>query len=689
MKWRNKHRFLLHAFLLIIFSSSFILQVFAQVGGVADGETYATNPKTRETTVTATVPDNAPPTTPILIAPENNSKLTINKPTFIWEASTDANGIDRYEMSLDGSTYFYNIPTNDTENDDYILDYNSITGRYSLTPKVGLSEGDHTWKIRAIDNLDNGTDSATWSFSVDTQAPSFVLTSIGAVTTSISAQDPSTIPSIPVELEDNQPLLTATGEAGSTVQLTLTIPGDPTQSFTVDIDSGGNFQHQLGILPRDVIMTMDFIITDPSGNVSILSGVQFVINSAAIIIPPVSPSPSPTPAVTPTPGVTPQPSPTPSPTVSPSPEASPIITIPLIPPEEIIHEVIQETGELLPPQIVNLAKNAPKIIEETVVNTIELIAPVSALVATAAVPTLSTLMLFSQFGQDISLKIFVRVLQALGLLPKKRPQGMVFNSQTDEPIAFALITIQSVDTTPEETITETVVTDTSGIYQGIKLIPGKYRIFVNHQDYSFPTFKPRPAYMSFLEFYKGEVFEVKSEEQEHLYLIPVDPKETQTQKTTFRSKTKLLMAQLRLKDLTIPLFSFSLVVATFFPSLVNTFVLGLYGILLTKKAIKSTRVPGISGKIIDEKGEGIPHAIIRLTESNTNQLIALISSNEHGEFKVFTKKDLYQLVVTKQGMTIDTTSSQLSFQEIDTREESQYVVIKMKEMGDVYAELGL
>lgn len=648
---------------------------------------YAATTETEQVTVTATVPENEAPTTPILISPSNNSYTNDSTPSFVWEESTDEGGMSHYELSLDGSNLFDNIPLSDTENDDYILEYNSTDGEYTLTPKSPLSSATHTWKIRAVDVSNQGTDSATWSFTIDTLAPSFVLTQIGTASVSISAQDPSTIPSTPVELTENQPLLVANGEANASVSLTLTIPGDPTQAFSQAIESDGTWELQLGILPRDVVMSMEFIITDSASNVSVLTGVEFIIPTEVIVIPG-SPTPTPSPSVSPSPSPSPSPGvlPSPTPTPSPSPTVAPIIEIPIVPPREIIHEIIQETAELLPPQIVNLAANLPKQSAETIVKTAKIVAPVSSLVATAAVPSLSFFALLAQFGQNFSWDFSIKLFQALGLIPKKRPQGIVYDSETEEPVSFALLTVTTSEKTIEP-IKETVVTDLNGIYQGVRLPPGNYSINVAHQEYSFPTIKQRPAYMSFKDFYKGEIFEVKTEEQKELFLIPIDPIDESEKPTNFRSKVSLFVARIRLSNLIIPLFIFSVMIALIYPTNLNWIVVAFYLVILTRQAITSRRIPTIAGQVVDQQGNPIGFAIVRVIQAETSQLVAIVTTDKQGEFKGFVDKDLYQLAVTKQGFAQYNESGQLSFEQIDTREQSQYNVITMRNVADIYKEL--
>jgi hypothetical protein len=669
-------------------------KVFLTLGFAAAIFATSINPVFAEVVnVTATVADNVPPTTPILVSPSNGSYVTDSTPSFVWEESTDDNGIGEYILELDGSTLFDNIPTSDIENVDYILEYDAVDGEYTLTPKSGISDGTHTWKIRAEDTLGNGTDSATWSFTMDTLAPAFVISDFGELTVSISAQDPGTIPVSPLELDDNEPLIIATGEASSDVATILTIPGDPTQNFSNGLDGSGNWSLQLGILPRDVVMTLDFTITDTAGNVSILSGLEFIINTTVIVIPPVtptptptpSPTPSPSPSPTPTPDVTPAPSPTPtpSPTLPPLPEPSPIIEIPLIPPREIIHEVTQEISERFPTPLRNLVAATP----EEIIQIVEDSAPFSGAIVTAALPVATAIAVGSQFGGGLSISIFLKILQALGLIPGGKPQGLVFNSKTYEPVAFALLTITN-KMSKKTPVVETVVTDVHGVYSGVKLQPDSYEITVSHQEYRFPTVEPRPQYVQMSDYYKGEMFNVSSSTEEQLFLIPVDPVTDQGTKS-FKAKLRVQMAHLSklTSVMTMPMFVLSGILALLFPSFWNWAVFLLYAAAVAYKSIGWFKVPQVTGTVIDENGNPIAHAVIRMSQSETNQLSSVITTNEKGEFKVFGPKTKYELVVTKPGYVWAAEGSALSFYEVDATVENQNVVVAMQPVGSIYEGL--
>lgn len=638
--------------------------VFSQDGGVLPGETLSTNPKDRPVTVSAIVPDIVPPSTPILISPEDGAVLTTSTPTFEWQESTDNVGVDHYQLWLDGNLLYDSIPTTATENSSYTLLYDSILGHYFLTPKNPISDGNHTWQIHAYDAADNYAESVIWDFAIDTTAPYFEISDIGEESVYIHTGDANSVPQDPIHLADNEPLLQGTGEANATVQLTITIPGDPTQNHTFSVDGSGNWSFQVGILPRGTEITFDFVISDGSGNISVISDLKIVIDPIVIIIPqpsptPAAPSPSPTPGISPLTTPTPTPGVTPIPTPSPSPEPTPGIVIPILPPREVIHEVIQETIEYLPEEVVT----SPLFeIVITVGKAIDSLLPVGALLVTALPPAVTLLALLLQFGGSLSWQFLLRLLQAIGLLPAQEPQGIVYNSQTNVPIPFALLTIQSVDS--DANIFETVVTDENGVYQGIQLPKGKYTITVIHQDFVFPTSKERPNYLTIHDYYMGEVFTVTKDKTHQLFLIPLDPKdETQLEKT-MRSRLRIAAARLRMKNILVPMFVISLVVTIISPSWLNYLVIIFYLLVFLKKYYISNKRANVHGTIMSTAQEPIPDAIVKISDQETTELLALVSSNKNGQYAIHCPPGKYYITVTKIGFVWYHESGSMGFEEL-------------------------
>lgn len=671
--------------LLSLWLFSIVVPVSAQQSGLLPGETLITNPKDRPVTVTAGVPDIVPPSIPILIAPANNSSLTISRPSFVWEESTDNVAVGHYKLFVDGSILFNTIPLNPVDNSQFTLTKSG--NRYTLVPKNGIGDGLHTWKIQAVDTSNNTRDSATWSFTIDTTAPVFIITQIGEENVNISAQDPSTVPSEPVEIETNEPQIAGTTEPSSTVQVLMNIQGGGSQTFTTTADGSGNWSITLPLLPRETVITLNFQITDPSGNLTILNDIRFIIKQI-FLFPTATPTEQPVPTTSPqvTPGATPSSSPsgsvapTSTPTSgTPSWPAAGLFTlpsIPILPPKEILNNLVR----ILFPE--GITQFIPDQVEEAV----EFIAPVGSALVASTLPITATLALAGQFGWGLSLEMIIRILQALGLLPRAKPQGVVFNSKTGKPVSFALLTIQKIG---DLSIKETLVTTVDGIYGGITLSPGKYALEVRHQDYTFPTITARPPYLTMFEYYKGEIFTVKEEKQPQLFMIPVDP--LQEQETLAKNLFSRQLLQIRLANfiakLTVPLFFLTLIILIYVPTVVNWLIFLLYLGIIIFKVIKSLKIPRIKGKVVDTQGKPIPDVFVRILAEQTNQLAALLITDKHGEFKAFVAEDIYQVSLTKNDYIWVEDGKPQTFYQVNTLTSRATIVAVMDNVSNIYKEL--
>ena len=93
-----------------------------------------------------------------LISPIDNSWTTSTQPTLTWNASIDAqSGIAKYQLWIDG-----------------VLNRDSISSiSTSTTPINILSNGSHTWEVRAVDNSGNiRISSQIWTINIDNLPPS-------------------------------------------------------------------------------------------------------------------------------------------------------------------------------------------------------------------------------------------------------------------------------------------------------------------------------------------------------------------------------------------------------------------------------------------------------------------------------------------------------------------------------------
>lgn len=102
--------------------------------------------------------DGTQPTAFSLLTPTDNSWTANPRPTLTWGASSDVNsGLAKYQLWVNGVLNRDNISTTAT----------------SITPSNSLSNGSHTWEIKAVDNVGNVRSSTQiFTTKVDNLPPS-------------------------------------------------------------------------------------------------------------------------------------------------------------------------------------------------------------------------------------------------------------------------------------------------------------------------------------------------------------------------------------------------------------------------------------------------------------------------------------------------------------------------------------
>lgn len=238
------------------------------------------NPVSGSTAVTATVPGE--PDTPALISPANNATISSTAPTFIFNPSLGAVYVDHYQLFLDG-----NLNTNNIGNSTITITTNALTA---------LTEGRHTWMIKAIGEYGTGRNSATWTFTIDATAPLILINQVAEHSTSLSSLDLTTIPpGLTFATNQRQPRLAGQSEANS--QLTLILTGQTiayTLTATALADHTFSFQPSANLNPDTYSVTV--VSTDLSGNTTTLPEFNLTINFVPKIT--LFHLPSPLPAIT-------------------------------------------------------------------------------------------------------------------------------------------------------------------------------------------------------------------------------------------------------------------------------------------------------------------------------------------------------------------------------------------------------
>lgn len=120
----------------------------------------------------------------------------------------------------------------------------------------------------------------------------------------------------------------------------------------------------------------------------------------------------------------------------------------------------------------------------------------------------------------IDLNTFLhKFLVLLGLRRKKKHWGLVFDSQTRQPIDPAIVKL--IDAASGRVL-QTCVTDLTGRY-GFLVGPGRYKIFIKKSNYVFPSKKVTGEKSGmFSNLYHGEFFSVNGDEDVVSFNIPMD-----------------------------------------------------------------------------------------------------------------------------------------------------------------------
>lgn len=479
---------------LVILFSCAVLPVFAQEGGILPGETFEQD-KERPVEVTATVVDPLPPSTPVLIAPEDTALLATNLPTFKWYASYDAQGISHYQLYLDGVLYLDFIPTVTTTTDDYSLEYDNEEDSYALTVTTPIPDGLHTWKIRAYDALDKGADSVTWSFSIDSLIPDLLIHSIGSESVLITSQDLSTIPTEPITLSANSPLFKGTGEPNATVQVTVTYGGSSVVSDTFTIGADGTWQLQIGILPRNEVVYFTFQTSDEAGHISILENVPVLI-SPFVIVPPQLPSPFP---------------------------ELPTVEIPeiLIPAEGrtiLFRNIIEQT----PPSLQETVRVflEPSITQKLAERRIDQ-KWLQAILLPLLIVLTQVAIVLRLLNDGIRWRYINQALRYIAILPARPLQGILHTARHQEPVVYQRLLFVGKNTA-KQPIQIAVLTNAAGMYEQVGLDEGVYEAGTSSDSFRYPTSVTRHPHIRWYNWYRDETFTISKENPEPSLSLPVD-----------------------------------------------------------------------------------------------------------------------------------------------------------------------
>lgn len=288
MDHRKFNYWLLKFFIIVLFVLLFPVVVFAQTG-LLPGETLE-EIKYRPVDISASVPA-APssqvysPESPILINPENESTLSSGRVEFYFELQEHDYSYTRLELSIDGETVYDDISVLAEETNDYILRVDNRKYWLKLKSHSALSDGLHSWKVRAIDSNNNGKDSATWTFSIDSTPPQIVLTEVGNQSVSISSEDSTTMPAEALIVNSARPKIIGVTDPYATVLLTVFYADWlDRDELKVSADVNGVFGFDLPGLTDGQAVLLTFVAIDLAQNTIVLEDVPVLYQVPKITV---------------------------------------------------------------------------------------------------------------------------------------------------------------------------------------------------------------------------------------------------------------------------------------------------------------------------------------------------------------------------------------------------------------------
>lgn len=266
--------------------------------------------------------------------------------------------------------------------------------------------------------------------------------------------------------------------------------------------------------------------------------------------------------------------------------------------------------------------------------------PIAAIVSTVGL--LSTI---PGFGTRI-----VNLIFSIPFYRRRRPWGIVYDSETKEPIDPAYVTVYNADT---NAIIDTKITDINGRY-GFLLPVGNYKMVAQKTHYVFPSQKlmNKQSDDVYNDLYFGDVFSVTGTGDDNAVILnmPMDRTETdwnQEEKQrmgiwNFFTRNTKLWAKISF-TLFVLGFAFSVYALIVYPTIWNIIVFSLY-LAFTLMQIVGFG-PVAIGTITDRLGNPIPHAVVRVWNAHLGTQIAQRVANEKGQYYLLVSKGDYYVTV--------------------------------------------
>jgi hypothetical protein len=351
---------------------------------------------------------------------------------------------------------------------------------------------------------------------------------------------------------------------------------------------------------------VSFRITDQVSHVSILEDIPLILRTPIVTIPEIPFFPPPD---------------------------EPII-IPLPPPDEVIPDIIDTLP--LPPAITKFIATFPILTASPRPVGYFTLSSIVVLLIISALPFLKTLLLLSQFGTSFSLANLWEIWRVIGLIPGRKPQGIVVYQDSQAPVAFAKVVI-SGKLTDYHHATHIRLTNKEGIYAPSNLENGSYQTNVLHYTSLFPTLVKKKGYLFWSHYYQGQEFTVDKEHHEPHFVIPVDHRKSETSLWQ-RFSWWLLHRQMG----TTWMLATCILVTIFAASYINIFTTIFYSVcvLLIHGRFWQKKVVGLA---VSSEKTPLIHVVVMVFNYEAKQLLAIKQTDQKGQFQTRMYRDKIRL----------------------------------------------
>ena len=240
---------------------------------------------------------------------------------------------------------------------------------------------------------------------------------------------------------------------------------------------------------------------------------------------------------------------------------------------------------------------------------------------------------------------FTQLLQMIGIRKKRKPWGIVFNSQTGQPVSLATVKIYDKE---YNRLLESSVTDRDGRF-GFLVRPGTFYLVLAKGGFIFPSQYKVSGF--FENVYTGGNINIATKDEGAIDLnIPLDPQAKAS--VIFTLWANLIKINRFLQKIRIPLMAIGVIFAVIMIitnyNIIYALSLALYGILFVIEYLQSKRSRPY-GVVSDVFGHPLAISIVRIYSKKTDRLIATDVTDNQGRFKFLVVPGIYYMTAAKPG----------------------------------------